>query len=266
MARELGRHRALAGWYTADEQPASEVDRVFRQYKILRANHPDGITFIAQIGLQGLSRWRDAADVFDAHRYPIAHIPEGQLSPLEKVTLATDAAQAAIERSRPVWTVIQYFPVGAKGHWPTYDELRTMSYMAIVAGAKGLFYWSYGAKGLASVKDPERREELWQRLVKLTREVKSLEPALLSPDAPGVVVNHRPTPDIRVLAKQVGGVRYLFAVNNTPREVAAAFTMAEPPGRIEVVGEGRTLPAAARTFNDAFAPYATHVYVIQAAR
>jgi hypothetical protein len=259
----LGSHPALAGWYTADERPSDQAERVFHQYKILREYDPDGVTFIAQNKLRELSWWRDAADVIDAHRYPIYNIPEGRLSPLEWVLGSTDAAQDAVERSRPVWSVIQYFPHGRKGHWPTYDELRTMSYMAIIAGAKGLFYWSYGAKGLAWVKDDEAREALWQRLVKVTKEIKTLEPALLSRDAPEILTNRTVVEGIRFLAKKVDNTRYIFAVNSSPEERQATFVLHDRAKTATVIGEGRAISLqAGNSFTEHFAPYAAHVYKI----
>ena len=264
MGAALAGHPGLAGWYTADEDKADRVERVFHQYTILRAAAPGGITFISQDRPRELVRWRDTVDVMGVDPYPIAHIPEGKVSPLEMVTDWVERAQAAVERSRPVWGTIQFFQFGSTGHWPTYDELRTMSYMAIVTGAKGLFYWSYGAKGLSWVKDPQRKAELWQRLIKVTREIKSLEPALLSPDAPEVLASHSPMGTIRVLPKRVGDTRYLIAVNNTSSEgVLAEFTLSESARSIEVVGEGRTAQLSTpNRFDDRFAPYATHVYKI----
>lgn len=279
MAGALSRYRGLAGWYTADEAPAEEAFRVFDQYRILRASAPGGVTFIAQMGNRGLQQWRDVTDVMGVDPYPIYNIPQGMLAPLEMVTDWVEQAQAAVERSRPVWAVIQFFQHGSRGHWPTEEELRTMSYMAIVGGAKGLFYWSYGAKALSWVKEREKREELWQRLVRVTKEIKSLEPALLSPDSPDILSgvrfhgldfrsqepksNAQDLTPVRVLGKRLGDVRYLIAVNHVPRETPATFTLAEPAGSIEVIGEGRGVQLTdGSRFADLFAPYATHVYKI----
>lgn len=263
MARALAGQPGLAGWYTADEAPADQVPRVFQQARLLQAHAPGGVTFIAQDRPPELDRWRDAADVIGVDPYPIFNVPEGATSPLERVAEWVEQAQASVEGSRPVWAVIQFFPFGAKGHWPTYDELRTMSYMAIVAGAKGLLYWSYGAKGLAWVRDPAQRSELWRRLVKLTKEIRSLEPALLGPDAPEILAGVSPAGPIRVLAKRVGDVRYLIAVNHTPREVEAVLRLAEPAAAVEVIGEGRTVEVRSlASMGDRFGPYATHVYRI----
>jgi hypothetical protein len=263
MARALAGDRAFAGWYTVDERPAVEVPRAFSQYRVLRDAAPGGVTFIAQNRPRELARWRDATDVIGVDPYPIYNIPEGAPSPLEQVTDWVERARAAVHDSRPVWAVIQFFPFGSKGHWPTYDELRTMSYMGILAGAKGLFYWSYGAKGLAWVKDRERRSQLRERLQRVTAEIRSLEPALLSPDAPDVLEGPVSVPEVRVLAKRVDRDRFVLAVNHSRAERRAVFTLAEPPGRIEVVGEGRTVAAeGGARYADSFGPYATHVYRI----
>ncbi len=264
-ARELRSLRGLAGWYTVDEQPASRADRAFQQYRTLRENDPDGVTFIAQNRPQELVRWRDVADVMGIDPYPIYNIPEGQLSPMEMVFDWVASAQNAVHGSRPVWAVIQFFPFGSKGHWPTYPELRTMSYMAIVGGAKGLFYWSYGARGLAWVKDPIRKEEIWQRLVSVTKEIGTLEPFLLQPDATDVLGGAPFSGGIRVLAKRHEGERLVIAVNITPKEVLADFRLNQPVGSVTVVGEDRAVSLdATLSFRDSFEAYATHVYRVSA--
>jgi hypothetical protein len=239
MASALAEDRGFAGWYTVDERPAVEVPRAFAQYRVLKDAVPGGVTFIAQNRPRELARWRDATDVIGVDPYPIYNIPEGSPSPLEQVTSWVEDARTAVHDSRPVWAVIQFFPFGSRGHWPTYDELRTMSYMAVVAGAKGLFYWSYGAKGLAWVKDRQLRSQLQERLQRVT------------------------VPEVRVLAKRVDRERFVVAVNHSGTEHRAVFALAEPPGRIEVVGEGRTVSAErGAAYADSFAPYATHVYRI----
>jgi len=85
-----------------------------------------------------------------------------------------------------------------------------MSLMSIAEGARGLFYWSFGMRALASVSDPEMREEYWQRAVRVTKEIKSLEPALLAPDAPSLV---RSVSDNRVrrVARIADNKWYVFA-------------------------------------------------------
>ena len=262
-ASALGDEPGLAGWYTADERSASRVPRIFGQYRALRQNDPGSFAFVALNRSRELPRWRDAVDVLGVDPYPIYNIPEGSLSPLEQVSALVLAARTAVSSARPVWPVIQYFKHGSNGHFPTEDELRSMSYLAIVSGAKGLFYWSYGAVGLSSVSDPVLREQYWQRLVRVTTEIRALEPALLSPHAPTILASASASADVRWLLRRVGMERYIIAVNNTSAAgVTATFNLAASATRISVVGESRTLPAGSR-IADSFGPYEAHVYRIE---
>ncbi|MGH9320239.1 MAG: DUF11 domain-containing protein [Vicinamibacteria bacterium] len=263
-ARELRDVAGLAGWHTADEESADGISQVFGQYVLLRNNDPDGVTFIAQNRPSELTRWRDAADVIGVDPYPIYNIPLGRLSPFEKVLDWVDTAERSVHKSRPVWAVIQFFSSGANGHWPTYNELRSMSYMAIIGGARGLFYWSNGAGGLASVKDPVLKEQYWQRLVKVTKEIRELEPVLLSPNNSNVLDSVSDA-RIRVMTKRVGSIRYVFAVSRGNSTVRASFRLSQPASRAYVRGESRSLSVTGRLFADTFLPYAVHVYRIPAA-
>jgi hypothetical protein len=138
--------------------------------------------------------------------------------------------------------------------------------MALLAGAKGLFYWSYGAKGLSWVKDPARKAELWQRLVSVLQELKALEPVLLAPDASDVLAHPPSNPAIRLLAKRHRGLRYLVAVNNGPTLVQASFRLTEQASQVDVLNEARRIDTSSGTlFSDDFGPYATHVYRFPAA-
>src|SRR5439155_478825 len=120
------------------------------------------------------------------------------------------------------------------------DELREMSWMAIVDGARGLFYWSFGTRGLAWVKDRAERERHWQDLVRVTREIKTLEPVLLAPDA-SIVSAESSGGAVRTLGKRMpDGVRYLFAYNarNTPVDVT--WTLTEPAREVTELGGAAT--------------------------
>ena len=82
------------------------------------------------------------------------------------------------------------------------------------------------------MKDPQNREEYWQRLVAVTKELKSLEPALVAPDAPELVKSVSDE-QIRWRARVAEGKWYVIAyrpaqhfderVNGEP--IAVTFTM-----------------------------------------
>jgi hypothetical protein len=242
VAQALGAHPGLAGFYVMDEQPAEVVPAVFRQYRALAAAAPGSVTYgVLGDGREGQApAWRDALDVMGLDPYPIVK-PAGQ-NDLAMVGEWTRLGQDAVMRSRPVWMVLQYFPLTAAGGWPTEAELRAMSWMAIIEGARGLLYWSFGDKGLAWVKDPRERERKWAELVRVTREIKALEPVLLAPDA-AVVSRESSGGAVRTLGKAgPDGARYLFAYNTRNAPARVTWTLAAPAAETFDLATGRPGP------------------------
>ncbi len=249
VARTLSAHRGLAGFYTADERPAEVIPKVFRQHRALSEAAPGTLTY-AVLGNgweEQAPLWRDALDVMGLDPYPLTR-PRGQ-NHLALVGEWTRLGQEAVQRSRPLWMVIQYFPLTSAAGWPTREELRAMSWMAIVEGARGLFYWSFGTKGLAWVKDPREREQRWQDLVQVTKEIKALEPVLLAEDT--AVLAGEPGEAVRALGKRgPDGARYLFAYNTRNAPTSVTWTLGEPARAVEdldggaspALGEGTRMP------------------------
>ncbi len=253
VAHQLAAHKGLAGFYTADEQPVEMMPKVFRQHRVLSASAPGSVTYVVQgDGWETQAAlWRDALDVLGLDPYPIVK-KTGQNN-VAMVGEWTRLAQDAVMESRPVWMVLQFFPMTSEGGWPSYDELKAMSWMAIVEGARGLFYWSFGEKGLAWVKDPRERLAHWNDLVRVTKEVKALEPVLLAPDAP--VLSRSSNDRIRVLGKRApDGSRYLFAYNRTDTSATATWTFAEPVHELVDLDDGRS-SAVDQTRTERFAPF-----------
>jgi len=197
-----------AGWYVMDERPFGMVPAIFRQYCVLRRADPDHPTYGVSNKPREFFKWRDTLDVFGLDPYPLMNMKLGR--PLSLAGEETRAGINATQGSRPLWMVIQFFQGWRTDRWPTEEELRTMSLMAIVEGARGLFYWSFGIRALLWVKDPSEREDYWQRAVRVTKELKSLEPALIAPDAPGLVKSVSDD-SIRWRARQAQGHVYVFA-------------------------------------------------------
>lgn len=240
VAKTLGKHPGLAGFYTADERTVEMVPKVFRQHRELRRSAP-GTADYAVLGNGWQDQapfWRDAADVLGLDPYPV--VKPGDDNHLAMAGEWTRIGQDAVMGARPLWMVMQYFPISKQAGWPTREQLRQMSWMSIIEGAKGLFYWSFGAKGLAWVKDEKERLQRWQDLVVVTKEIKALEPVLLAPDA--AVVRDAAKLPVRVLGKKMpDGTRYLFAYNPTADKASVRLALSEPAQEITSL-EG---PAAA---------------------
>lgn len=263
VAKKLGAHRGLAGFYTADERPADVVPGVFAQHRWLAEAAPGTITY-AVLG-DGWEKqaplWRDAVDVLGLDPYPITRA-RGR-NDLAQVAAWTRLGHDAVMGARPIWMVLQFFPLTGEGGWPSYEELETMSWMAIVEGAHGLFYWSFGERGLAWVKDPRERKAHWADLVRVTKGIKALEPVLLAPDHEVV----RPGADgaVRTLGKRAAdGTRYLFAYNGAAAPRGVTFTLAEPAREIVDLRTGTAGPVAANgALEVKFGPYEVKRYLVR---
>jgi len=262
VARTLSSHPGFAGFYTADERPADMVPRTFAQRRALAAAAPGTVTY-AVLG-DGLERqaplWRDAVDVIGLDPYPIIK-PAGR-NDLAMVGEWTRIGQDAVKGARPVWMVIQYFPITGIGGWPSGPDIKTMSWMAIIEGARGLFYWSWGEKGLAWVKDARERERKWAELVQITKEIHALEPVLLAADT--AVVSGGPG-TVRVLGKRAAdGARYVFAYNTTAAPVTASWTLAAPATAVmdlDAQAVGPKMDGTALTVT--FGPYEVKRFLIR---
>jgi len=131
--------------------------------------------------------WREAADVISTDPYPmygsepVGGYNHGQVAAWTRMT-----AQA-VQHSRPIMTVLQFFKFDAsrssQGRWPTQTEMRNHAYMAIVEGAKGLMWWSLGENGLTAdcrntITWCAQRAQLMNQLKTVVSEIASLEPVL----------------------------------------------------------------------------------------
>jgi hypothetical protein len=118
-----------------------------------------------------VAAYLDTADVFMIDPYPVPHMPMTWLSD----SLEEAARHVAKER---LWAVIQAFGGGrhTKDGWPrrpTYEEMRCLTYLAVIHGARGIFYFSY----------PEVRKDAasWADLQKIVAELRELRTWLVLP-------------------------------------------------------------------------------------
>ncbi|MFZ0678374.1 choice-of-anchor D domain-containing protein [Candidatus Binatus sp.] len=250
----------IVGYYVGDEPALTRQPQTFHQYGLIKGGDPSGFSLSVFNTPLDLPSWKDTVDILGVDAYPLAALTGNDLA---EVADRTRAAVQASHGTRPVWTVIQFFQLDLESAWPTDQQLHDMSWMAIVEGATGLFYWEYGIRGLASIKDPVEHAALYQELIDVTTEIKSLEPVLLSPDAPVISDNSAAGTVFTKTKIGADGSRYLFAYNYTASPVTAEFTLAQPAGNIVDYDTGANNPPdTSTTFSSAFQPYQAHVYLI----
>jgi len=140
----------------------------------LKKDHPGVLTALAMLRPQMVAAYREASDVFLVDPYPVPNMPMTWLAD----SLEEAARYVPRERLR---AVVQAFGGAkwAKDGWPrppTYMEMRLLTYLSMVHGAHGLFFWSY----------PEVRADgnTWKALKKIVAEFRELRTWLVVPDAP----------------------------------------------------------------------------------
>jgi len=148
------------------------------------------------------------------------------------------------------------------GRRPNYRESRFMAFDAIVHGANAIMYW-----GTAYI---EKDSRLWTDLLRLARELKPLEPALVAPTSQSSVevvsdesFGSTDGGGIVAMLKQVGDDYVLIAVNETPHGLA--FEVKNLPEALEGKQLHRlctdeSVLVKGRSFRDGIRGTEVHVY------
>ena len=262
--RDFGAQAGSGGYYTIDECQSSLIPGAFAQYDRLRRLDPDSVTFATNFGNPDLPLWRDAADIVSTDPYPLFGAQPSAGYNHGQVGQWTARTREAVMDARPFMTVLQFFKFTSQGRWPTVTEMRNHAWMAIVEGARGLWWWSLGDNALRNVCSDWCAEKTtyMNNLKTVVNEIAALEPALLADDTPGALSGNSNTGAIRTKVKLHNGRGYVFAYNTTNATAGATFTWNTTPGNVTVNAENRTLSVSGRSFTDSFAPYQAHVYVL----
>ena len=280
---EVGRHHpSIIAWYlgddTADHIP-SELEADYDE--AVKAVDPTRITVQADPiggGTPGsISRYADyvtAMDGFLPEIYPVrreAGDPTDATCVAQTIRdmkqVAEDVRRYGKGTPRTCWAIIQYFK-GWSGwkHFPTREQLFAMTYAAVIHGAHGVTWYTYGGfnqnEGVTST--PER----WRNICDLAAQLAELAPVLVerTPPQPSVpTITSGPKtdpfggPSVTCLLKRHDGWNYLLAVNASTESVSAKLSAAEAT-TVEVLHENRTCAVVNGHLADDLAPFAVHVY------
>jgi hypothetical protein len=157
------------------------------------------------------------------------------------------------------------------GRRPTWAESRFMAYDAIIHGANAILYW--GTAYLKPIEDDgtpaSDRPRLWHDLLRLARELRALEPALVAPPIKSPTVRQAETygsidgKGILCTVRQVDDNYVLLVVNETGDGLG--FSLENLPAKLS----GRTLyrlyspeehKVTSRRLADGIKPREIHVY------
>ncbi|MGC8861733.1 MAG: hypothetical protein ACP5R5_03045 [Armatimonadota bacterium] len=142
VCARLGKYSSLARYQIRDEPPPSAVPNWLLVQRILGAvdpAHPAFSCFNSYESLAAVSESTKLAEaVFDIYPLRTATPPQTLGGFVGALDAFKDAARGSV-----LWPVLQAFAKPDAWRYPTLEELRAMTYLSLVSGAKGVFYFLY---------------------------------------------------------------------------------------------------------------------------
>ena len=211
-------HPALLAWYLNDELSIALRNRLTARRNLLEELDPDHPTWSVVYQIESLREYMPTFDAIGTDPYPV---PRRPLSMVTDWTRRTCAASFGV---RPVWQVPQAFEAQqADSRMPTAEEMRSMSWQCIAAGANGLIYYTYGTLHRPTNKTPFAKA--WADVCAAAGEVRRYIPVMLSVEDPPAVSGAPSAWSVRVWRKD--GEVYLLAVNAQDNPETAELMLSE---------------------------------------
>ncbi|HOW70439.1 MAG TPA: beta-galactosidase [Phycisphaerae bacterium] len=219
----------------------------------VRTRHPEDYT-----------EYVKGADILSFDIYPVTHNRREVRGNLWYVGQGVERLRKWSQDRKPVWACIETTHIGDPDTRPTPEQIRSIVWMALIHGAKGVLYFAHEFKpkfieaGILAY--PDVRESVGR----LNRQIQQLAPVLNSPTQPGLatVVSSNPEVPIRLLNKRSAGATYVFAIAMRDGQTTGTFTLGTEDRKmtVTVLGEKRTLDAADGRWTDTFNGYEAHLY------
>ncbi|MGQ9619375.1 MAG: hypothetical protein ACUVTX_00120 [Bacteroidales bacterium] len=247
-------HPALLSWYIADEPDGNRIEPAVLEeiYRVVKETDPwHPVTIVFMTPFTKAINYVDAMDIVMADPYPV---------PVYQVTMAGNAAhllKKEFEGRMPVWIVPQAF--GGGEHWlrePTIQEIRSMTWQAIIEGATGIQYFI--RQGLNAFP---KSTATWNECGRMAMEVNSIVPWLLSGEESIQVASG--SSNISVTSRMYRGQLLVLIVNktNNPRHVYLKIHR-NITGWARVLFENRTILVNDGVVTDIIGTYGSQVYKI----
>jgi len=248
-----------------------QPDNVKRAYQIVKKHSrgkPGFLLFSAgALGRNQFGQYSPYCDILAIEHYPKNNI--------KMVATNTDRA-VAIGSGKPAWVLIPAWvsiPGNKQASFiPSNDQIRSMAYLAVNHGASGIFIsgfkrrlwqeWEY--PDAAGLNNPQL-SGIRNGVLLVAGELNKLSPAILAGPLVDEVslIDGNGAIDMKAYATPSNDTLYIAAVNTSAQAVSRQFRVPKTMNtRIQLLGESRTLPHFDGEFNDSFAPYETHVYVL----
>jgi hypothetical protein len=201
--------------------------------------------------------YAEGADILVNYTYPVAN-----QEPIELVATGIDNLNTYAGWKKPVIADIEASSIEGLPR-PTPAELRAEVWMSLIHGAAGIQYFCHRMTPLNET-DCLDDADTAAALERINQELLQLAPALNSQSYALRPSSSNDDVPVRAVLKLSGGERYVFAAAMGNGATTATFSSSGigASGSIEVIGENRSIAPNEGRFEDAFEPYAVHLYRI----
>jgi len=173
---------------------------------------------------------------------------------------------------RIVWNIIECTHISNPAKLATPHQVKAMAWMSLVHGSRSITYFCHQFQPTLDEAALLADAEMSAAVKAINQQIHALAPVLNSPSLPdtaATATSTNPCAPIDIVAKRLDGAHYLFAVNMRNQPTQGLFRVTELRkrkinGRVEVIGEGRSIEATEGRFTDGFAPYDVHLYRVAA--
>ncbi|MEG4577109.1 hypothetical protein QUA56_31225 [Microcoleus sp. N3A4] len=168
----------ILGWSIADDVDSNKdgftPNQILDLHCKFKTADPAHITYISGSKEKKIANFINTADAIGVQAYPV-----GENLPLNTVKYMISIARDAAPKNRLIIGNVQsfrWYHEGAKV--PNFDEIRNMTYQAILAGAKGIIYYTYYDEEWSLREHPD----LWLGIKSLVPEMQAISSFLLDGD------------------------------------------------------------------------------------
>jgi hypothetical protein len=210
-----------------------------------------------------------AGDILAFDIYPAAETDPALAGRLEVVAGGVKRLVSWAGPERTVWNTIGTSKVKNPDAVVNPQHIRSQVWMSIINGARGIIYFVHQFEPRFIEATWFEAPEIAAAIGRINAEVQGLAKVILSPASGDIASislrdeNRIPVPsaNIAVTSRRQGCKLYIFAASLSNKPLRAGFNLQQASGTLDVIGEGRRLPAKGNGFEDDFEPYAVHLYM-----
>jgi hypothetical protein len=175
---------ALFGYTAADEPDGGatyppQMTELHESLKHSDHDHPTWATLSAE---DSQEKYVGLVDIVAPDPYPYVTTSNEEFrDQLHVFRIVKKAATLAEARGTTCMAVLQCFGGYEVFTLPTFAQVRSMTYQALLAGAKGIVYYTFNDSDLVNNIHRFRMEEhpdLWEKMKRIPSEIQTLHPAL----------------------------------------------------------------------------------------